>query len=56
MLSVDLLFVDRNHYIYYQLRDPMFSTEVVSDIFGCRNCKKTGDKWYMQIHDCSGKG
>lgn len=26
-----------------------------SDIFGCHNCKKTGDKWYMQTHNCSGK-
>jgi len=20
----------------------------------CHNCKKTGDKWYIQMHDCSG--
>jgi hypothetical protein len=26
-----------------------------SDIFACNNCRKTGDKWYMETHDCSGK-
>jgi hypothetical protein len=23
--------------------------------WGCRNCKIKADKWFMQIHDCSGK-
>ena len=26
-----------------------------SDTFACHNCKKTGDKWFMQTHDCRGK-
>jgi hypothetical protein len=24
-----------------------------SDIFGCENCKLTGDKWFMENHNCS---
>ena len=24
-----------------------------SDIFGCHNCNKAGDKWFMQQHSCS---
>ena len=24
-----------------------------SDIFGCENCKLTGDKWFMRNHNCS---
>jgi hypothetical protein len=26
-----------------------------SDTFACHNCKKTGDIWYMETHDCSRK-
>ena len=25
-----------------------------SDTWGCKNCKLTGDKWFMQVHDCKG--
>lgn len=27
-----------------------------SDTFACHNCKKRGDKWFMEEHQCSGKG
>jgi len=27
-----------------------------SDTFACHNCKMRGDKWFMEGHECSGKG
>ena len=27
-----------------------------SDKFACHNCRKTGDKWFMGQHECSGNG
>ena len=27
-----------------------------TDKFACHNCKKQGDKWFMEGHECSGKG
>jgi hypothetical protein len=27
-----------------------------TDTFACHNCKKQGDKWFMEDHECSGKG
>jgi hypothetical protein len=27
-----------------------------TDMFACQNCKMRGDKWFMEGHECSGKG
>jgi hypothetical protein len=27
-----------------------------TDTFACQNCKMRGDKWFMEQHECSGKG
>ena len=24
------------------------------DVWACHNCRLTGDKWFMQVHDCKG--
>jgi hypothetical protein len=37
-------------------KDPITSNFIYrlghSDIFGCRNCKVTGDKFFMEEHAC----
>jgi hypothetical protein len=33
---------------------PIYRVHPHSDTFGCQNCKKRGDIWHIQTHECKG--